>query len=101
MAVVCFHGETMSFHKHGVFSFTVSVQRMRLIEGDSFVADVTAFRLHGPTGAAQHLQAPDLPEQHGDTARQAEGRAIRAMQEWLMSHSDRATPLARDASISG
>jgi hypothetical protein len=73
----------MGFHKHGVFSFTVNVQRMRLIAGDSYVADVIALRRHGPTGAALRLDVPKIPEQYGETAQEAEGRAIEAIREWL------------------
>ena len=74
----------MGFHKHGVYSFTVAIQRMRLIAGDNFVADVTALRRHGPSGAvAERLDVSAIPEQYGDTAQQAEGRAITVMSEWL------------------
>jgi hypothetical protein len=73
----------MGFHKHGVFSFTVNVQRMRLIAGDSYVADVIALRRHGPTGAAQRLDVPKIQEQYGETAQEAEGRAIKAIRDWL------------------
>lgn len=74
----------MGFHKHGVYSFTVAIQRMRLIAGDNFVADVTALRRHGPSGAvAEQLDVSAIPEQYGDTVQQAEGRAITVMSEWL------------------
>ena len=80
----------MGFHKHGVFSFTVDVQRMRLIEGDSFVADVIALRRHRSSGAAELLDVPKITEQYGETAREAESRAIKAIVEWL----DDAAPAA-------
>jgi hypothetical protein len=73
----------MGFHKHGEFSFSVTVQRMRIVGGDNFVADVTALRRHRPSGTAEELEVPAIPEQYGDTAQQAEGRAIRAMIEWF------------------
>lgn len=74
----------MSFHKHGVYSYTVALQRMRLIAGDNFVADVTALRRHGPSGAVvEHLDVTAIPEQYGDTAQQAQARAISVMNEWL------------------
>jgi O-succinylbenzoate synthase len=74
----------MSFHKHGVFSFTVAIQRMRLIAGDNFVADVTGLRRHGSSGAVvEQLDVTEIPEQYGDTAQQAQGRAITVMNEWL------------------
>lgn len=73
----------MGFHKYGVFSFTIDVRRMRLIEGDSFVADVVALRRHGATGAAERLVVPRIAEQYGETAREAEARAIQAINDWL------------------
>lgn len=73
----------MGFHKHGVFSFTINVQRMRMIAGDSYVADLIALRRHGPTGSAVRLDVPKIAEQYGETAQQAEGRAIAATREWL------------------
>jgi hypothetical protein len=73
----------MSFHKHGVYSFTIAIQRMRPIAGDNFVADVTALRRHGPSGTAVPLEVPDIPEQYGGTAQQAQDRAITVMSEWL------------------
>ena len=76
----------MAFHKHGFFSFQVMVQRMVVVGGDGFVADITALRLHGPSGAAQPLEVPVIEEQYGETAHAAEGRAIKAMGEWLDLH---------------
>ena len=74
----------MSFHKHGVYSFSVAIQRMRLIAGDNFVAEVTALRRHGPSGGVvEQLDVTAIPEQYGDTAQQAQGRAITVMNEWL------------------
>ena len=87
----------MSFHKHGVYSFTIAIQRMRPIAGDNFVADVTALRRHGPSGAAVPLEVPDIPEQYGDTAQQAQGRAITVMSEWLESRRE-APPTAESLS---
>jgi len=34
----------MGFHKHGIYSFRVNVQRMMVIGGHNFVADITALR---------------------------------------------------------
>jgi hypothetical protein len=83
----------MGFHKHGVYSFTVAIQRMRLIAGDNFVADVTALRRHGPSGAvAEQLDVPAIPEQYGDTAQQAESRAITVMSEWLERRESQRPP---------
>lgn len=76
----------MAFHKHGFYSFSVAVQRMRVVGGHNFVADVTALRFHGPTGAARALDVPSVPEQYGETAREAEGRAVDAMADWLDRH---------------
>lgn len=73
----------MGFHKHGVFSFTIDVRRMRLIEGDSFVADVVALRRHSSTGAAERLAVPGIAEQYAETAREAEARAVRTVRDWL------------------
>lgn len=78
----------MAFHKHGIYSFCVKVQRMMVIGGHSFVADITALRRHGVTGAAKELPVPALDEQYGETAQQAEGRAIAVMAEWLDSESE-------------
>ena len=73
----------MGFHKYGVFSFTIDVRRMRLIEGDGFVADVVGLRRHGSSGAAERLLVPGISEQYGETARETEARAIKAMNDWL------------------
>jgi len=73
----------MGFHKFGMFSFRVSVQRMMVIGGDNFVADIIALRRHGPSGAGQDLEVPVIAEQYGETAQEAEGRAIKAMRDWL------------------
>ncbi len=73
----------MAFHKHGIYSFKVDIQRMVVVGGNNFVADVTALRRHGLTGAAESLQVPDIAEQYGETARDAEGLAVRAMGDWL------------------
>lgn len=73
----------MGFHKYGAFSFTIDVRRMRLIEGDSFVADIVGLRRHGSNGTAERLVVPAIAEQYGETAREAEARAIKAMNEWL------------------
>ena len=77
----------MGFHKHGMYSFQVSVQRMMVIGGDNFVADITAFRHHGLSGAARELEVPVIAEQYGETAQEAEGRAILAMGDWLDGHA--------------
>ena len=76
----------MAFHKHGIYSFQVSVQRMVVIGGHNFVADITALRRHGLTGAAQPLDLPALDEQYGETAREAESHAVNAMAEWIDRH---------------
>ncbi len=74
----------MGFHKHGIYSFRVNVQRMMVIGGHNFVADITALRRHGSSGAAEaELEVPMIAEQYGETAQEAEGRAITAMREWL------------------
>lgn len=74
----------MGAHKHGNYSFTVRIQRMRSIEGDEFVAEVTGLRKHDVTGAATALEVPDLPEQYGASASTAEGHAVQQMREWLL-----------------
>ena len=84
----------MGFHKHGVFSFHVSVQRMVVIEGDNFIAEVTALRRHDPTGAAQKLALPPIREQYGETARQAEARVVQVMRDWLSSSTDSAMSMS-------
>ncbi len=81
----------MAFHKHGFFSFSVAVQRMCVVGGHNFVADITALRFHGPSGAALVLEVPAIPEQYGRTAQEAEGRAVRFMSDWLNEH--RSTPV--------
>ena len=73
----------MGFHKHGVYSFHVSVQRMVVIGGDNFVAEIIALRRHGISGAARDLEVPVIAEQYGATAQEAEGRVIQAMRDWL------------------
>ena len=76
----------MGFHKHGIYSFSVKVERMSVIGGHNFVAEVTALRRHGLTGAARPMDVPALPEQYGGTASEAESRAIEAFGEWLNTH---------------
>jgi hypothetical protein len=76
----------MAFHKHGFFSFSIAVQRMCVVGGNNFVADITALRFHGPSGAALVLEVPAIPEQYGQTAREAEGRAAEFMANWLNKH---------------
>ena len=78
----------MAFHKHGIYSFRVSVQRMKVVGGNNFVADIIALRRHGMSGAAQELEVPVINEQYGETAQEAEGRAIRAMNDWLNGNTD-------------
>lgn len=77
----------MSFHKHGIYSFSVKVQRMSGIGGHNFVADVTALRRHGLTGAAKPMDVPPIAEQYGETVQEAERRAIEAVGDWLNLHS--------------
>lgn len=76
----------MAFHKHGVFSFQIKVQRMVVVEGVSFVADITALHRHALSGAAELLEVPVIEEQYGETAPEAEGRAVKAMGDWLDVH---------------
>lgn len=73
----------MGAHKHGIYSFTVRVERMRAVAGEAFVAEVTSLRKHDFTGAARTLAVPHLPEQYGQTASEAEGYAIQQMRSWL------------------
>lgn len=73
----------MGFHKHGSFSFTIAVQKMRAVGGDNFVADLTALRHHEPNGAARPLFVPVIAEQYGETAQDAEGKVIDAICSWL------------------
>ena len=73
----------MAFHKHGIYSFQVGVQRMVVVGGHNFVADITALRRHGLSGAAQVLDLPIIEEQYGETAREAEVHAVRAMGDWI------------------
>ena len=76
----------MAFHKHGFFSFSIAVQRMCVVGGKNFVADITALRFHGPSGAALVLEVPAIREQYGETAQEAEGRAAKSMANWLNKH---------------
>jgi len=77
----------MAFHKHGIYSFSVKVQRMSVVGGNNFVADVTALRRHGLTGAARPIDVPPIPEQYGETVQEAEARAIKAVSDWLNQHT--------------
>jgi hypothetical protein len=79
----------MAFHKYGIYSFQVGVQRMVVVGGNNFVADITALRRHGLSGAAEIVDLPIIDEQYGETAREAEGLAVKAMGEWI----DRNLPL--------
>lgn len=73
----------MGAHKHGVFSFSVKIARIKMISGDEYVAEVTALREHDYKGAARELEVPNLPEQYGSTASQAECHAADEMRRWL------------------
>ena len=73
----------MSAHKHGIFSFTVRIERMCAVGGHEFVAEVTSLRRHDWTGAAKTMTVPALPEQCGETASEAEGHAVMQMKAWL------------------
>ncbi len=73
----------MGAHKHGVFSFIVKIERIKLIGGDEYLAEVTTLREHDHTGAARDLDVPNLPEQYGRTAAQAEMNAADGMRRWL------------------
>jgi hypothetical protein len=79
----------MGAHKHGVFSFNVKIERIKMISGDEYLAEVTTLREHDHTGAARDLEVPNLPERYGATASQAEGFAAAAMRSWL-SHGPQA-----------
>ncbi|MGZ8255815.1 MAG: hypothetical protein ACXWVT_13260 [Burkholderiaceae bacterium] len=79
----------MAFHKHGIYSFQVDVQRMVVIGGHNFVADVIALRRHAHNGAAESLEVPLIDEQYGETAQDAEGLAAKAMCGWLDAHFSR------------
>jgi hypothetical protein len=73
----------MGFHKHGSYSFTIAVQKMSVIGGDAFVADLSGLRQHTSTGAAIALEVPVIAEAYGETAQDAEGRAIETVRRWL------------------
>ena len=77
----------MGFHKHGIYSFSVKVQRMTIVGGNNFVADITAIRRHGLTGAARPIDLPPIAEQYGETVQEAEARAIAAVGRWLDAHA--------------
>ena len=81
----------MAAHKHGGFSFNVRIERIKLIGGDEYVAEVTTLREHDHTGAARDLEVPNLPEEDGATASQAELNAANALRRWL-TQSDRRLP---------
>jgi hypothetical protein len=83
----------MGAHKHGIYSFNVSIERMRAVGGYEFVAEVTSLRKHDFTGAARTVEVPNLPEQYGETASEAEGHAVEQMKWWLSM----ATPFLIDA----
>jgi len=89
----------MGFHKHGVFSFHVKVERMVIIGGDNFVAQVTALRRHGPSGAAERLEVPAIREEYGATAPQAEARVIQVVRDWLNAATETTNP-PRDGAAS-
>lgn len=73
----------MGMHKHGIFSFTVRIERMRAVGGCEYVAEVTGLRKHDFTGAGRPVAVPNLPEQYGETASEAEGHAVQQMRAWL------------------
>lgn len=73
----------MGAHKHGVFSFSVRIERMRAVGGHEFVAEVTSLRRHNASGAAKPMDVPNLPEQYGETASEAEAHAVHQMRAWL------------------
>jgi hypothetical protein len=73
----------MGAHKHGVYSFSITIDRIKLIGGDEYVAEVTTLRHHDFTGAGHEIEVPNLPEQYGSTASQAEGHAATQMRRWL------------------
>ena len=73
----------MGAHKHGIYSFTVRIERLRAAGCCEFIAEVTSLRKHDFTGAAHSLEVPNLPEQYGQTASEAEGSAVQEMKAWL------------------
>lgn len=73
----------MGAHKHGVYSFNVKIERIKMISGDEYVAEVITLRKHDYFGAARDLEVPNLPEEYGATASQAECTAAEAMRRWL------------------
>lgn len=77
----------MGFHKHGPYSFTVTVARMRVVGGHNFVADLSALRRHEASGTAVPMEVPAISEHYGETAVAAEGRAIAAICRWLDDQS--------------
>lgn len=81
----------MGTHKHGMFSFNVKTERIKMISGDEYVAEVITLREHDHTGVAREVEVPHLPERYGATASQAEGFAVAAMRSWLSqrSHAER------------
>ncbi|HYI31623.1 MAG TPA: hypothetical protein VD863_27625 [Bradyrhizobium sp.] len=79
----------MAFHRHGMFSFQVTVERMAGIGGRCFRARLTALHRHGLIGAAQPLEVPALRD-YGKTAPQAEARVIQATRDWLTASPDTA-----------
>lgn len=73
----------MGAHKHGIFSFNVKIERIKMIAGDEYVAEVVTLREHDHTGAARQLDVPKLPEQYGRTASEADVNAAAVMRRWL------------------
>lgn len=78
----------VGFHKYGKFSFSIAVQKMSLIGGDSFVADLTGLRRHEANGAATSLEVPPIAEHYGESAQAAQAKAIAATCNWLDRHAD-------------
>lgn len=85
---------TVGFHKHGKYSFSIAVQKMSVIGGDSFVADLTGLRRHEDNGVAVPLEVPPIAEHYGETAQAAQGKAIAATCKWIDQHADAAAQSA-------
>ena len=54
-----------------------------MIAGDEYVAEVTTLRKHDVTGAGHEIEVPNLSEEYGASAAEAEWNAAGAMRRWL------------------
>ncbi|HWI19507.1 MAG TPA: hypothetical protein VNT81_17255 [Vicinamibacterales bacterium] len=91
----------MGFHKHGKYSFSIAVQKMSVIGGDRFVADLTGLRRHDANGVAIPLDVPPIAEHYGETPRAAQGKAIAATCRWLDQHTGTDSQVVANASHGG